>query len=164
MEPFGLARGIEGSRAVHDTVKEFYARINNPDKAIDLAFKPLSTFEAVKARINPESVLKAKFEAEIKPVASELLALRHEMARAQAAGKERTAMQKLTMDAAERRAEHSREMAAKFKQQAEAWQQEALKLATDPQYAELKRKEIEKLRAEQQKKQQDKGLDRGLKM
>lgn len=30
MKGFGLSRGIKGSRATHDSVKEYYARINNP--------------------------------------------------------------------------------------------------------------------------------------
>jgi hypothetical protein len=52
MKPFGLERGLEGSRAKHDSVKEYYARVNQaeqnyssplhkPDNATQIAYAKL---------------------------------------------------------------------------------------------------------------------------
>jgi hypothetical protein len=63
MAEFGLQRGIEGSKATHTTVKEYYSKLNTPEKAISLPSVELSGIDLVRARLNPNEALKAAQEA-----------------------------------------------------------------------------------------------------
>lgn len=48
MKGFGLSRGIKGSRATHDSVQEYYARVNNPVESEIRAVEDKNLFGKVK--------------------------------------------------------------------------------------------------------------------
>jgi len=54
MEPFGLERGVRGSVADHQTVKEFYAKIENPTPAPEVVREHLTVEKPGRIVGNPE--------------------------------------------------------------------------------------------------------------
>lgn len=63
MKGFGLARGLKGSRATHDGVAEYYARVNNPVQAEISASEDRNIFGKVKGYKIKKSVLEGFVEA-----------------------------------------------------------------------------------------------------
>jgi len=54
MEPFGLERGVRGSVAVHETIKEWYAKIEQPTPAPELVKEHLEVDRPGRIVTNPE--------------------------------------------------------------------------------------------------------------
>ena len=54
MEPFGLVRGVRGSVAAHQTVKEFYAKIETPTPATDVVREQLAVDKPGRIVTNPD--------------------------------------------------------------------------------------------------------------
>jgi len=150
MAKFGLKRGIENSRAVHTGVKEFYGRINAPLEATEMAYKPLSTLEAMKARVNPDSVLKSKFEASIEPLVKEVQVLRHERLRNQT-------LTKHAQEAYKNAENHYKTQLERLTPAIKKLSEENFKLATDEAFRKMW---LERVREEQKKAEEKKRQER----
>jgi hypothetical protein len=151
MEKFGLRRGIENSRASHTGVKEFYGRINAPIEATEMAYKPLSTLESIKVRINPDNVLKAKFEAAIEPLVKEVQVLRHERQR-------NTTLSKHAIESYQLAEKQYKIQSEKLLPTMKRLQEENFKLATDETFRIQWMEQVRKVQEEKKNQEKKRGL------